>query len=125
MIPASAPGVFKRRQYREATTSGPNALPKPAHANATNPRIEFDGLIDSKAAMMATPTTAVRDRLISTWSESLRLVTIMYKSSINALDVTSNCDEIVDMMAANTAVSTNPATSGWNKIRPMSRKTVS
>ena len=46
-------------------------------------------------------------------------------SSISAEETTSSWEEIVDMMAASTAVSTRPAISGWKRIWPMSRKIVS
>ena len=44
---------------------------------------------------------------------------------MSADEVTSSCEDMVDMIAASTAVSTMPAISGWNIRRARSRNTVS
>ena len=36
-IPATAPGKLVLFQYKDITTNGPNAAPKPAHALDTSP----------------------------------------------------------------------------------------
>ena len=46
-------------------------------------------------------------------------------SSMSADEVTSSWEDMVDMIAASTAVSTMPAISGWNMMRARSKKTVS
>ena len=105
--------------------SGPKAEPKPAHAKPTRPRMVSDGLIARTAPMTAMTTTAVRERLMSTPSLGSFLATILYRSSMREEETTSSWEDMVDMIAASTAVRTRPAMSGWNRMRPMSRKMVS
>ena len=75
-------------------------------------------------AINAMTTTMVREatsRVV--WLASLRKM--RKRSSTSADEVTSSCEDMVDMIAASTAVSTRPAMSGWNRMRARSRKMVS
>src|SRR5699024_2821356 len=128
--PNSAPQLLRRFQNRVSSTIGPNEAPNPAQANATRSRMLFDGEIASTTAMMAMTSTPRRPSRTQVLSLSVRLdpersATILNRSSIRAEDVTTSCEEIVDMIAARTAASTRPAMNGWNRIWARSRKTVS
>ena len=122
-MPASVPCTFSRFQYNMNNTAGPNAEPKPAHAKPTKSRIELLGFTANNPATTDTTITAVRDRLIITSWLGCFFFTILKISSISDVDDTKSCDEIVDMIAANTAVKIRPPISGWNKIRAISKNT--
>src|SRR5699024_4534852 len=113
MMPAAAPGAFRRRQYSDARMTGPNAEPKPAQAKPTRSRIDEFGFAAMTPATTATTATAMRDASIAVDDFRSLLTTPRYRSSISADDDTSSCDEMVDMIAASTAVRIRPATSGW------------
>src|SRR5699024_3370119 len=111
--PAIAPVALRRFQYSESRTSGPNAEPKPAQAKPTRPKMESDGLIASAAASNAMTNTAQRERLIRVFSGKFFLVIIFHRSSMSEEETISSCEDMVDIIAARTAVRTKPAISGW------------
>ena len=70
-------------------------------------------------------STIVRERLISVDCDGVRFKKILARSSISEVDTARSWEDIVDMIAASTAVKTRPAGSGWNMTWAMSRKMVS
>ncbi|SIJ40038.1 Uncharacterised protein [Mycobacteroides abscessus subsp. abscessus] len=130
MRPRSAPQFVSFFQNRVSRTIGPNEAPKPAHAKATRSRMLFDGEIASRTAMTATMRMPRRpsSTYVLSWRvrvDPARFATILKRSSTSAEEVTTSCEEIVDMIAASTAARTSPAMNGWKRICARSRKTVS
>ncbi len=110
-IPAIAPYLLERFQKRAASITGPNAAPKPAHANDTIPNTE---LLGSQA--ITTPRIAITistDLAISMdcFSERLILNTPLRKFSDILEDAARSCESDVDMVHARMPAKMIPATS--------------
>ena len=114
IMPAIAPLPVSLGQYRDNTMTGPKAAPKTGPGEADE--VE-DGAAGAdreqsghKGAEHAHPAKYhVRARSLF-FAEDLEM------SSTSADEQTMSCEEMVDITAASTAASTNPATSGWNTI---------
>ena len=124
IIPARAPPVVSRRQYRLSSTTGPKVAPNPAQAKATRLRIVSLASHAMAAATTETSITAPRPIQMPT-PRPVSLRKTLYRSSTSADDDTSSCDEIVDMIAARIAAIMNPAISGWKSSCPSAMNTVS
>ena len=114
-IPLIAPARVKSFQYKEQSTKGLNAAPKPAQALPTKFSIVSFGCQAIVIATIATSKTDKRPiKTNSFWCDdalSEPLISLQ-KSSVKELDVTSNCEEIVLIIAARMAANKNPPTSG-------------
>src|SRR6476646_1437809 len=111
-IPESAPQVVILRQNKLSIIIGPKEPPKPAQAYATKSKIVLSCSRARKAAANDTIRTAILPMKTYSRSVTFLLNKNLYKSTIRALDVTINCEETVLIIAARTAASKKPATSG-------------
>src|SRR5690625_293155 len=87
---------------------GPNAAPNPAQAKETNFKMVFVLPQAKNNATIDTASTAILPKNTYCLSDAFVLNTALYKSSINADDVTINCDDIVLITAAKTAANIIP-----------------
>src|SRR5690625_941105 len=104
---------------------GPNAAPNPAQAKETNFKMVFVLPQAKNNATIDTASTTILPKNTYCLSDAFVLNTALYKSSINADDVTINCDDIVLITAAKTAANIIPAINGWKIIWPNSIKIAS
>ena len=72
-IPAIAPTLFVLLIKRAQRMIGPNAAPKPAHANETILKTELPGSLARKIAITEITTTEILARTIDFFAESLTL----------------------------------------------------
>src|SRR5699024_1547002 len=115
----TAPVRLKPFQYKLNSTRGPNADPKPAQALPTRFRIVSFGVHAIIIDAIATTITDRRPTSTNSFSCFLAASSTrnnFSKSSVNELEVTNNCDDIVLIIAAKMAASKNPPTSGWKSI---------
>src|SRR5699024_12532372 len=90
IIPHNAPCDVNFFQYNESKIIGPNEAPNPAHENDTILRIDSLFGHARKIAITETTSTAIRPKNTYCLSDASVLMTALYKSSINAEDVTIN-----------------------------------
>src|SRR5690606_29893388 len=103
---------FMRFQNRLRIITGPNAAPNPAHAFATKPRMVLLGFQASTMATSETNKTEIRPIVTNSLSLAFRRRKALYKSSVNELEVTRSCDEIVLIIAARMAANKIPVING-------------
>ena len=100
IMPASAPCLFARFQKSEKSITGPNAAPKPAHANETTRNTELLGAHASTMPIRAMPMTVARAaNIVVRWFIFMPNECCM--RSCDTLDAAAkSCESAVDIVAA-------------------------
>ena len=100
IMPASAPCLFARFQKSEKSITGPNAAPKPAHANETTRNTELLGSHASTMPISAMPMTVARAAsIVVRWFILMPNECCM--RSCDTLDAAAkSCESAVDIVAA-------------------------